>query len=197
MKRTLALIIIVIIACNIKAQDIMITKDGKKILSKVEEINVDIIKYKKFDNPNSPIYSIKKSEVASILFENGDFEVFTQQVQKITTKNVQKNNVNAEKLKTIGTDLIIGGSLILAGGVACYCVANYADDLQRVNRRALYNGGVAMITIGSITTASGIVCAIIGKSIMNNNNNISLIDSKKYKLDMAISGNIIDFKFKF
>jgi len=198
MKKTFALLIIIVMVCGVKAQDIMITKDGQKITAKVEEIGIDIIKYKNFDNQTGPSYSIKKNEVASILYENGNFEVFPQQVQKSTTKDLQKFNYQkAERLKKIGVDLTIGGSLILAGGVACYCVAWYANSLPGVNRSALYEGGIAMMTIGSITTVSGIICTVIGNNKMNSYGNISLFDTKKYKLDMAIGGNIVNFNLKF
>jgi len=55
MKKILTLITIIIITCNIKAQDIMITKDGQKIEAKIEEIGFDIVKYKKFHNQTSII----------------------------------------------------------------------------------------------------------------------------------------------
>lgn len=173
-------------------------KRWKKIEAKVEEIGIDLIKYKVFENLTGPSYSIRKNDVASILYENGNFEVFPQQTQRPTTSERQGMSYQkAEKLKKIGDNLTIGGSVILAGGVAAYCVAWYANSLPGVNRSALYEGGIAMMTIGSVTTASGIVCAIIGKNIMNNSGNISLIETKKYKLDMAIGGNVVNFNLKF
>ena len=53
------------------AQDVIITKDSKKIDAKVIEVNVDNIKYKNFDDQDGLVYTIPKNEVISILYQNG------------------------------------------------------------------------------------------------------------------------------
>jgi len=90
MKKLLSLIIIIIINCSIKAQDIMITKDGQKIEAKIEEVGIETIKYKKYNNQSGAAYLILKSDIASILFENGEVEVFSQEVQKPISPKAQK-----------------------------------------------------------------------------------------------------------
>jgi hypothetical protein len=55
--------------CN--AQDIIIKKKGKDIKAKVLEITQTIIKYKRFDNLNGPIYIIPKIDVYTIRYKNG------------------------------------------------------------------------------------------------------------------------------
>ena len=201
MKKVFTFIIIIIITCSVQAQDIMITKDGQKITAKVEEIGVELIKYKKHDNLNGVSYSIRKSEVSSILYENGDFDVFSQESQKgIYQPNKSLSYKNAKKLYNLGIGLSIGGSVVILGGVACYFLEKY-DALGgtnfRPNEEAVADGGIAMMTVGSVATISGIICAIIGKSKMNSNGDISLFQTNNYKLDMAIGGNNLGIKFKF
>ena len=58
------------------AQDVIVKKDGSTIISKVLEVNTDDIKYKKFSNQNGPTYSIIKSEIYAINYENGEKDVF-------------------------------------------------------------------------------------------------------------------------
>jgi hypothetical protein len=58
------------------AQDVIVTKDAKKINAKVTEINIDDIKYKNFDNQDGPMYTILKSAISSILYQNGTVETF-------------------------------------------------------------------------------------------------------------------------
>jgi hypothetical protein len=48
--------------CALFAQDVIVTKDSKRINAKVTEVNPDDIKYKNFDNPDGPTYT----EVAKI-----------------------------------------------------------------------------------------------------------------------------------
>ncbi|MEM7107386.1 MAG: hypothetical protein AAF519_04100 [Bacteroidota bacterium] len=60
----------------VMAQDIMILKNGEEIETKVYEIRHTDIKYKKFNNLSGPLYTLQKSEVFMIKFENGTKEVF-------------------------------------------------------------------------------------------------------------------------
>ncbi|OFX67638.1 MAG: hypothetical protein A2X12_06870 [Bacteroidetes bacterium GWE2_29_8] len=71
---------IVIITIGIKtsnAQDFISKKNSEEIKAKVLEVTQTEIKYKKFDNINGPIYTINKSDVFSIKYENGTSEIIT------------------------------------------------------------------------------------------------------------------------
>jgi hypothetical protein len=98
MEKILLLLLASVITPFAFAQDIIVTKDGKKIETKVTEINENDIKYKKFDNLSGPSYSMKKYEIASILYENGQVEVFKEdtplplQQQSVVTGNSTKEN---------------------------------------------------------------------------------------------------------
>lgn len=73
-------------------QDVIVKKDGSTILSKVLEINPSNIKYKKYSNPNGPTYTIEKTEVMSVNYENGDKDNFnTQTSQKAVTTNEESS----------------------------------------------------------------------------------------------------------
>lgn len=76
MKKFLILMFISFVLCNVYAQDVIVKKDGSTILSKVLEVNTTDIKYKKFSNLDGPSYSIVKSEIMSINYENGEKDVF-------------------------------------------------------------------------------------------------------------------------
>lgn len=64
------------ISLPISAQDVIVKKNGSTILSKVMEINLSDVKYKKHSNLNGPTYTIAKSELLSINYENGEKDVF-------------------------------------------------------------------------------------------------------------------------
>lgn len=59
-------------------QDLIIKKNGDIISSKVIEVLLAEIKYKKADNPQGPIYSILKSDVFLIKYQNGSKDVFEE-----------------------------------------------------------------------------------------------------------------------
>ncbi|MCL2042033.1 MAG: hypothetical protein FWG84_08375 [Bacteroidales bacterium] len=58
------------------AQDIITLRNGDDIEALVQEIGTDEVKYKKFENPNGPNYTLKKSEIFMIRYVNGSKDVF-------------------------------------------------------------------------------------------------------------------------
>ncbi|MBQ9672097.1 MAG: hypothetical protein IJV34_04510 [Prevotella sp.] len=62
-------------------------KDGSIIQSKVTEVNSDNIKYKKFSNPDGPVYTISKAEILAINYENGDKDTFVTEQAPPTASN--------------------------------------------------------------------------------------------------------------
>ena len=104
----LAAVIGFVISAN--AQDVIVTKEGKKINAKVTEVNENDIRYKDFENINGPSYFMKKSEISTILYQNGKVDVFNNQPTTTTTPqvNVNQNNMPQDNLKNefdrIGTD---------------------------------------------------------------------------------------------
>ena len=58
------------------AQDIITLKNATDIEAIVQEVGEAEIKYKKFENPNGPNYTLKKSEVFTIRYANGSKDVF-------------------------------------------------------------------------------------------------------------------------
>ena len=84
-------IALLFITCLSYSQDIIFRINGETIESKVEEINTNDIKYKKFENLNGPTYTIEKKELKQIKFENGTIESFE--------KDNLKNEISIEETK--------------------------------------------------------------------------------------------------
>lgn len=59
------------------AQDVIVKHDGSTILSKVIKVGTTEVEYKKYSNPDGPTYSILKSDILAINYENGDKDTFT------------------------------------------------------------------------------------------------------------------------
>ena len=76
MKRLLFIATFILSSISIYAQDIIVKKDGSTIMSKVLEVQTDIIKYKKWSNQSGPTYSIKITDIFSINYKNGEKDVF-------------------------------------------------------------------------------------------------------------------------
>jgi hypothetical protein len=60
----------------LQAQDQLFRNDNSKLLVKITEISPDEIKYRLYDHLTGPVYVLQKKEVAMIIYENGNHEVF-------------------------------------------------------------------------------------------------------------------------
>jgi len=81
---------------NTFAQDIITLKNGEDIRALVQEIGEVDVKYKKFDNPNGPNYTMKKSEIFMIRYANGSKDVF--KTEPTTTLPVtEQPNIQRQK----------------------------------------------------------------------------------------------------
>lgn len=96
MKKLLFLLVLVSTLQAI-AQDVIVKTDGSTILSKVLEVNTNDIKYKKHSNPKGPTYTINKSEVMSINYENGDKDLFSSKKQS-DNRSITKNDNDIQTL---------------------------------------------------------------------------------------------------
>jgi hypothetical protein len=79
MKRNVLLFITAALFCSngLFAQDIITLKNGEEIKAKVQELGLDNVKYKKYENQAGPTYTLMKSNIFMIKYENGDKDVFT------------------------------------------------------------------------------------------------------------------------
>lgn len=150
MKKVFSMLMLLCLTMTVVAQDIVVKKDGTTIKAQVTEVSRTEIKYKRFDNPKGPVYTISVTELLAINYENGNTESFngTTQSTVSTATNGERNltdsqlvslynrqNAKPEKPKKIVTskDLynkginqrkigyIIGGASILAGGALVCC----------------------------------------------------------------------------
>ncbi len=80
--KKLLVILFLLCATSVSAQDVIVKKDGSTILSKVLEVGQEVIKYKKFNNLDGPTYTIQKSELQSINYQNGAKDTFSAPVRE-------------------------------------------------------------------------------------------------------------------
>jgi len=208
MKQILLAIIAIQISLISLAQDVIVTKEGKKINSKVTEIGENEIKYKNFENLDGPVYTMKKSNISTILYENGQVDVFSidmgsspsaPTVTNNTIYYTQTDYINAKKLRNAGVGCFVGGlgltltGLIMVGTV----VSNGRVSLDRA-----VVGSFLFCVVGPCVTVAGIVMWPIGQTQMNtikrlNSNGVSLFANEKVQLNLALGGNNMGLKLHF
>lgn len=91
-KLILALIPVIFLSIATKAQDFIYMKDGSEYKAKVEEITPETIKFKKFDQPDGPVRTVKVEDVVSIKYQDGTEEVFGKNVEDTKVNEVEKEN---------------------------------------------------------------------------------------------------------
>lgn len=70
--KNIILILLLITGVNLlKAQDLIIKKNGEEIKAKVLSIEIDQIKYKRFDFQDGPVMVIAANDVVLVKYENG------------------------------------------------------------------------------------------------------------------------------
>jgi hypothetical protein len=165
MKKVIVSLVFGCITCSVFSQDIIVTKKAEKINAKVEEVSVDVVKYKKMDNLTGPSYTIKKSEIASIIYKNGTVDVFAEEEKPEVKQEYQVPSPNA------GMGNVAGKLVDKQGKYYCFIGTStkmrkreYRDYLQ-LNcpkaysvysaGRGLSSVGVVAIVIGSSMTAAG------------------------------------------
>jgi hypothetical protein len=77
----LAMLMILCITGTLYAQtqrkpDVIVLRDDSKLEVLIQEVEENVVKYKKLTDPEGPLFSVKKSEIASIRYGNGEVETF-------------------------------------------------------------------------------------------------------------------------
>lgn len=99
MKKQFLFVLQLFIATFCFSQDIIVKSNGDEIKTKIIEVNQLDIKYKNFDYPSGPSFSISKSDVFMVRYENGTKDVF----------NDVKSKNNANTSNTSNEDMAIKG----------------------------------------------------------------------------------------
>ncbi len=90
MKNILLLAALSVSLNTINAQDLIAKKDGSIIKAKILEVGEESIKYKKFDNPDGPNYTLSKESITSINYANGEVEKFSSSETKKKSEEVDE-----------------------------------------------------------------------------------------------------------
>jgi hypothetical protein len=110
MKSLLTLSVFILLAINMKAQDLILLKNGNELDAKVMEVNVSEIKYKKSDNPDGPSYSVQRSDVFLIKYKNGTKDIISP-ITDADQKNKSSNPAAPSTSLTTNGTVELGGDL--------------------------------------------------------------------------------------
>lgn len=92
-KTIFTLLAFISISITAFSQDIITQKSGEDIQAKVLEINQTDVKYKKFDNQNGPTFTLLKSDILMIRYENGTKDIFNQTEEMKTESKTSNEDI--------------------------------------------------------------------------------------------------------
>ena len=212
-KLFISLLAVICLGGAVNAQDIIVTKEGKKIEAKVTEINENDIKYKSYNNLDGPLYFMKKADIASILYENGQIDVFkVPDISNVPTQ-IRSNSTftrndfyNAKDLRNTGigllaisaTSVIVGGTLLGVGLKGNTYYDGYGSYYRDEREDLVISGAVILGVVGPLIIP-GIISTIVGQTKVNriNADGYSLFENKKTQLNLLVGGNSIGLKLHF
>ncbi len=117
MKNLLLIILFASSSNFIKAQDTLTMRSGENIIVKIIEVGSSEVKYKKIDNLNGPSFSILKSEVSMIQYENGSKDVFKEEMKIKQKSGVQSSSKDLSeivtKIKRVRLAIFAAGALLM------------------------------------------------------------------------------------
>jgi len=188
LRKVVAIAICLASSVKLFAQDIIVMKNGDEIQAVVQDVGIDDVKYKKFDNPDGADYTLEKSEIFMIKYENGSKDVFNEiaanasadkQQQSASSElsynnGVWRNNVNIDpdqvrEIMSGNSEALqkynSGRSLFIVGQVIAYPSAFLLGwDLGA--RMGGGGGNGALLGVGLAGTAIGLIMAFSGESQM-------------------------------
>lgn len=112
LRRLSTTLLLLCLAGMAMAQDVIVMKDQSLVMSKVLEITSTEIKYKKWNNQDGPTYSVLRSEVASINYENGEVESF----DGTTNNQSNQQNSNPQQVQNLNSYMTHKGASLYLNG---------------------------------------------------------------------------------
>ena len=76
MKKLFLLAVAAVAAFSAYAQDVIITRDAKRVEAKILEVSSNEIKYKEFNNQDGPTFVLTTNEINTVIYQNGTVKVF-------------------------------------------------------------------------------------------------------------------------
>jgi|GEM_PF-4098083 len=155
MKRKLFLMISFVFAVYASyAQDIITKVSGEEIPAVITEVGATDIKYKRFENQDGPAYTMQKSEIFMIRYQNGEREMFgvqaqsqqqAQTAQKTQQQSGQQNQSSGglpEFLKKKPIENEHGRWILSAGMNTSYLLAETKNNSDESDSRTSYIFGL-------------------------------------------------------
>jgi len=94
------------------SQDIIKKHTGEQIEAVIVDVSPGVIKYRKFDKPQGPVYSIAREQVSEIIYESGKTTSFEQEEKQYEQTSKETPTSHTKPSPVLGWHLSLGVSSI-------------------------------------------------------------------------------------
>jgi hypothetical protein len=186
MKNQLKLTVLftLIITLKLATQDIITKKNGDDVKSKVIEITFTEIKYKRFDNLEGPIFTLPKSEILIIRYENGSKDIFNQEKSDSQQNSLASSTQNSTNKETVTAPSVSqnASSQEVASSTQTITLDDY--NLGKIDAKRYYRGykpaGTGTLATGLVAgSILSLIPALLTTSTSPEDGNLNYPDYKK------------------
>ncbi len=169
-------------ATTVFAQDVLMLKSGKELQVNIVEEGTDIIRYREYDNPSGPLYTVSRANVTSIRYEKGskaqtDIRAIETSKPEVAAQSNKSGLLTAKK-KNVYLDGVVQ---------APKTVRLLMEDQPEALR--LYESGRKLYRLSNGCTYGIIVTSIVFSQMANKK------ETSEEKIRAGIPGLIIDGGF--
>ena len=151
MKKNLFLLFLALLCTSANAWDVIITREGGKIEGRIEEVSDAAIKYRKASNPDGPLFVIEVKDIATVIYENGDVQVFEKKQMTSENDEGQPRMNRPAYTGDKATINFIAPKMMGNGNIFYYINVKYIDD----DKKSLWAGPIYYGTYASIEVPVG------------------------------------------
>lgn len=89
----------IICFANLFANDIIVKRNSEKIDAVISEVSDEEVRYKKANNPDGPTFVMKTSDILTIVYSNGEVQIFGDQSSQNDAVRQPNRQENSEVVK--------------------------------------------------------------------------------------------------
>ena len=175
------------------AQDVIVKKDGSTILSRVTEVGISEVKYKKWSNKEGPTYVINTSELLSINYENGEKDSFSQQL--VSNASTNSNGRNYHPTPNLPQEEIMR----LVNEARPYTMfqpgASLVYKMEYRGKQTKFGGSVSYLRqyVDNVKVENGVLVSYVKMDFLNKQrepaNVASALRNQVAKVEIDVTGN--------
>jgi len=164
------------------AQDLLIMKSGKELKVNIIEENDNIVKYREYENPVGPLYSVAKDKVASIKYRKGQPQQEGKQEAVTPVAAVPALQEGASQKLTVKKRYVMLDGKAQSNKAVKTIMENNPEALK------FYESGKKLLKVSNMCLYGSIFSSLIA-SIAINNTEDDAGSNKAATIGLAISGS--------